>query len=173
MTMTLRDATSIVEHLAAAYRQTEKLPPATVAAYAAGLQDLDRETVLSATERLIRTTRWFPTIAEIRAAASPPVEDAAVGWERALMWARNGSYGLPPPRNTVWGRCCYALGLERMAQESPRFLLPRFLELYAQMAETERVGRAVGVLPGPADHSRIPSAVRALVATVAGQEGSR
>lgn len=67
----------------AAFPQRE-VPVSTLALYSRQLVDLDPAAVVDAIERLIRTSRFFPTIAEIReaAVAGGPTEGLA-----ELAWA--------------------------------------------------------------------------------------
>jgi hypothetical protein len=66
-----------------AFPQRE-VPVETVALYARQLADLDEVAVIDAIERLIRTSRFFPTIAEIREAA---VAGGATEGLAELAWA--------------------------------------------------------------------------------------
>ena len=69
------DVKRLVAVLKAAYPRQE-LPPETVAIYAEMLADLDAETATAAVKRAIQTSRFFPTIAEIRNVAAELREHA-------------------------------------------------------------------------------------------------
>lgn len=72
--MTELEVRSVLKLLAAAYptqrqRMTNDDVRAMAAIYTAGLLDLDLERATAAVNRLVKSSRWIPTIAEIRAAA--------------------------------------------------------------------------------------------------------
>ena len=82
--MTLDDAHELVTLLGAAYpSQRVKMSPSDVkgmlAAYTAGLLDLEANRVKVAVSNLVKSTKWIPTIAEIREA----VVDAEHGKRRS------------------------------------------------------------------------------------------
>ena len=126
------------------------------------LEDLPTAAVQQAVVGLCRTSKWLPTVAEIRDAvrtlAAPPQLTGAEAWQAAIGWASNGSYGPKPPRDTLWGQCCYAIGLERMCLEPAKYLMPRFLELYRELADAERDRGRVVELAGPAPVERLTDA---------------
>lgn len=82
--MTKSEAMAMVAMLAAAYpaaNMTEQTPDV----YAEMLRDLDADAAMRAARRLISTSKWLPTIAEIRQAVA---EDGAGGVNRAeLAWS--------------------------------------------------------------------------------------
>lgn len=82
--MTELEVRGVLKLLAAAYptqrqRMTNDDVRAMAAVYTAGLLDLDAERVAAAVNRLVKSSRWIPTIAEIREAAV----DVAHGERRA------------------------------------------------------------------------------------------
>lgn len=66
--MTPADTAELVAMLSAAYPNS-KIPEATCRVYESMLADLDRESAHRAVSRLMATSKWLPTIAEIRSAA--------------------------------------------------------------------------------------------------------
>jgi glutathione S-transferase len=60
------ETVAILRRLAAAYPNF-RLEPETIAEYVMELADLDPETLWEATRLARRSSKWFPTIAEIRA----------------------------------------------------------------------------------------------------------
>src|SRR5690349_9625631 len=63
------EAAQIVAMLVAAYRD-KSVTEATVEVYETMLSDLDFEACKAAVTRVIATSKWFPTVAEIRHAAA-------------------------------------------------------------------------------------------------------
>lgn len=63
--MRASEAIRLVELLQGAYPRQE-LPQSTVEVYAMALADIDLEDGLRAVTRLVQTSKWFPTISEIR-----------------------------------------------------------------------------------------------------------
>lgn len=63
--VTPSEATALLATLKAAYPR-QPIEQATIVVYAADLADLDADRALQAVTNLRRTSRWFPTIAEIR-----------------------------------------------------------------------------------------------------------
>ncbi len=159
--MTKREGLEVLNLLQATYPRTE-IPARTADAYVLLLQDLDGPAVKMAVLTLCRTSKWLPTVSEIRDAvresAQPAQLSAPEAWEQALAWAKNGSYGPPPPRTELWGRTCHALGIERICTESPRFIMPQFLKLYAELAASTTEHDRRAALP---DHT--PERLRTMV----------
>lgn len=126
--MNRAEAMRVFALLQAAYPRQE-LPDSTELVYASALADLDVVAVERAALALIRTSRWFPTIAEIREQVA---EDLTGLPEAEMAWAEVreaiGKYGLDqtrPPwsceeigeavRVMGWRTLCTAekIGLER------------------------------------------------------------
>lgn len=92
------EAVKVMATLAAAYPQRD-LASETIEVYAHDLADLDAGVAAAAVERLRRTSRFFPTISEIREAAAELVLGAppsTVAWRQALAFASH---------RHVWGDC--------------------------------------------------------------------
>lgn len=92
-------ALSCIAILAASYPRQE-LNPDTLNAYATMLQDLEFEAVDAAVKRIICSSKWFPTIAEIRAEVAEgecgDLAPAELAWgevQRAI--GRWGMYNTP------------------------------------------------------------------------------
>lgn len=66
--MTLEETTQVLRLLGAAYPNT-KLSDATIVAYHTGLRDMDAETARSVAVDLIRSSKFFPSVAELRSTA--------------------------------------------------------------------------------------------------------
>lgn len=134
--MTADEWVEVSALLQAVYHRTD-LSTETIRSYGMLLADLDTAAVQKAVVELCQTSKWLPTVAEIRAAIADhvaPLLSPGEAWERALKWAEKGAYGPPPPRTELWGAVTHALGLGRMTEEPIRYLQPRFLELYREMA---------------------------------------
>lgn len=94
------DAARIVALLQGAYPRQE-FPDSTVEVYAMALVDLDYADVVEAVTRLVQTSRWLPTIAEIRervAEARLELPDPEMAWvEVRKAIQRYGVYQPLPP----------------------------------------------------------------------------
>lgn len=96
--MTVADIVAQVRILAAAYPRTP-VPAETVAVYAVALADVEAGALVDAVARHVRTSPFFPTIAEIRtavaeAAAAVPDPEAILAEVRAAIGDRG--YNRPP-----------------------------------------------------------------------------
>jgi hypothetical protein len=74
---TERQILDAIGHLLVGY-QSCKLEPANIRAYVEDLSDLHADSLLEAARRLRKTSKWMPSIAEIREAALPIQSDRAV-----------------------------------------------------------------------------------------------
>ncbi|HEY4657958.1 MAG TPA: replicative helicase loader/inhibitor, partial [Gemmatimonadaceae bacterium] len=93
------EAAEIVMMLIAAYPNA-RLTPSTSQVYESALADLDCATVRKAVTRLLATSKWLPTIAEIRAGTTDlelgPARDGGQAWQDAMAAVRRvGRYGVP------------------------------------------------------------------------------
>lgn len=165
----------LVAELMQAYPQSQT-GPATSAIYERELEDLDRALALDAVRRLVRTSKWLPTIAEIRAAAvevrNGPKRPAVEAWGDVVAAIRFvGSYQPEPPfadplvaeavRLMGWRNLC--LGDNDVADRA------RFCELYDGLQTRERVEVAAGsmrALPAPRSPLQLPPDVAAKLAGI-------
>jgi len=95
--MTELEALKIVKILQSAYPRQE-FPEDTVRVYAMSLADLPVALGQRAVMELIRSSKWVPTIAEIRQRAAEigcPMPAADEAWAEAQKAARNFSPGVP------------------------------------------------------------------------------
>jgi hypothetical protein len=151
---------------------------AMAAVYTAGLLDLDFGRVRAAVDRLVKSSKWIPTIAEIREAAVDVAHGTRVpggeAWGKCLaMIRRYGSHRHPgadfPVDDPIllatissfsWRDLCH--GDNAAADRA------RFIELYDQLAKGERKEAAIApnatskALPSP-HRTEEPRAMRELV----------
>lgn len=142
--MTRADAAEIVAMLTAAFPDA-RWSDATCQLYEQAILDLDVQVARAATLRLIATSRFRPTVAELRDAAA----DVAVGERRrgADAWGdvvqairRFGSYRTPVFDDPITARVVEALGWRNLClSESPEASdRARFIELYEAFSESAR-----------------------------------
>lgn len=160
------EAAEIVMMLIAAYPAT-KATEQTSQVYEAMLGDLDADVARAAVQRLLATSRWMPTIAEIREACTAQTHGAARSGEQAwaeLMMAKRKhgyDYGAVDTHRRskdplfgdpliqqclmMWGGWnAFALADEDAAARA------RFIALYGELAGRERQDLIVGKpLPRP------------------------
>lgn len=153
--MKLSEAVRIVSRLQAAYPRQE-YPDSTAEIYAGALLDLEAEDVEHAAVYLVRTSKWFPTISEIRERVA---EDRADLPEPEMAWAEVreaiGRYGLDQTRPAWscaeigdavrvlgWRTLCTStnIGLER----------ERWIKTYTALRRKriEQIVAPAGALPG-------------------------
>lgn len=170
--MTVDDAIQAVKLILASYpsqrqRMSEEDTRGMYSAYTAGLADLPFDIVRIGITRLVKSSKWMPTIAEIRGAAVTArdgrAREGAEGWGDALTAI--GKYG----QNRVPGkdfefadplvdRVIHAIGWRELCvsefQPADR---KRFIELYEQLAEHDAIDRVSGM---PAPKQQLPSGTR-------------
>jgi len=151
---------------------------AMAAVYTAGLADLDFGRVRAAVDRLVKGSRFMPTIAEIREAAVDVSRGLRApggeAWGRCLMMIRRyGSHRQPgvdfPVDDPALLATIRAFGWIDLCQSNnPHADRARFIELYDQLAKEER--KEVAIASGassmalPRRTNTEPRAVRDLVA---------
>jgi|SRR6185436_18972934 len=155
--MTKSETAKLVAMLLHAYPQAQ-FAPASSAVYEAMLSDLDAATALAAVERWIQTSKWLPTVAELRASAAEikygPKRLGAEAWGEALDAVQRVGHYRPAPNFTdpLVGECVRLMGWQHLcASENGTADRARFIELYEGLAERERE-RAIlspGLLPPP------------------------
>ena len=149
--MTQGETLAIVSQLVGAYPRD--LTEATLEIYCQDLCDLAPDTLMRAVVQLRRTSKWLPTIAEIRAAVVDQATDfpsPAVAWDRVTdQMPRRGTYR-PPGRGSGdpefralelcgdWAACC---------QEDATWLRKRYVEIYAELVQEARHGLATDQPP--------------------------
>lgn len=115
----------------------------TMHLYATSLADVPAEVLDLAVTQCISTSKWFPTIAELREAAAriqtgadqlPPAGEA---WGECLrVIARLGYYEQPTFDNPITAKVAAAMGWKKIAeQENPAADRARFIELYNTYAQ--------------------------------------
>jgi hypothetical protein len=151
------ETTEIVMMLLASYpmaKTAEKTPEV----YEAMLADLDYATARRAVTRLIATSKWLPTIAEIREACTAlshgPLRAGGEAWQDAMSEVRRvGRYEAPRFADPLvvetmrlWGSW---QGFCDSPQDDPGGRA-RFIELYDQLAARRRADVVSGIpLPAP------------------------
>lgn len=149
------DAAKLVATLAAAYRDS-KISPETSRVYESLLADLDLEVAKEAVLRLIATSKWLPTIAEIRSTAVDiergPVRSGGEAYGDVLAEIRRtGHYGVPRFNDPLVARCVEMMTWRGLClgdnEASDR---ARFIELYENLASRARTDIVAGrALPSP------------------------
>jgi hypothetical protein len=140
------DTTTIVAALVAAYpSQTIRQP--TIELYQSALADLDFNETLLAVQRIIKTSRFFPTIAEIRASVVQErlgAPSPSLAWEivedliQTCYWRQHtGWEKMPDYRHELVERAVAAMGGLRDMQQSPTQSVIRgqFLRLYTDILD--------------------------------------
>ena len=153
--MTRAEAMRVFALLQGAYPRQE-LPASTESIYAAALGDLDVVAVERAVLFLIRTSRWLPTIAEIREHVA---EEQVALPEPEFAWAEVrdaiGRYGLdqarPPWSCPEIGAAVSVLGWRTLCTtENSGRERERWIKTYAALRRRriEQVAAPAGTLPG-------------------------
>lgn len=127
------------------------------AAYTAALSDLPFEVVRVGITKLVKTSKWMPTIAEIRGAAviarDGRAQEGAEGWGDVL--AAVGRFGVnrEPGKDFEFAdklvdRVVHAIGWRELCLSTFQIAdRARFIELYEQLAEHDAVDRISGMAP--------------------------
>jgi hypothetical protein len=159
--MTADETTAMLRLLAAAYpTQRQRMSPddvlAMAAVYIAGLADLDADRVRAAIDRLVKSSRYIPTIAEIRAAAVDVAHGArrlgGQAWGECLALIRRyGSHRWPgidfEVTDPILLTTIRSLGwFDLCASDNPHADRARFIDLYDQLAQGER--KEAAIAPG-------------------------
>lgn len=142
--MTKSEAAKLVAMLLNAYPQAQ-FGPASSALYETLLADLDECEARAAICRLVQTTKWLPTIAEIRAMAAElkhgPKRLGAEGWGDVVDAVRRvGAYRPAPPfDDPIVGECVRLMGWRNLCHsENGAADRARFIELFDGLSERER-----------------------------------
>lgn len=139
-----------------AYPQAQ-FGPASSALYERELADLDGPTALEAVRRLIRTSKWMPTVAEIRTAAADvrhgPKRLGAEAWGDAMDAVRKvGAYHPPPAfEDALVGECVRLMGWRNLCHsENGTADRARFIDLYDGLQDRARADVVAGKALPPA-----------------------
>ncbi len=158
--MTHGECLAIVTGLVAAYPR--ELSESTLEVYVEDLRDCEPEALMRAVVQLRRTSKWLPTIAEIRAAvvdADTRFVSAAEAWHQAVqLMARRGTYRPPPSCESDPMRRALALcgRWEDVCQEDMTWLRKRYVEIYEGLMIEARHGLASGTPPWWLEDQRDP-----------------
>lgn len=150
--MTRKGAIKALAMLTAAY--TREIPDATIELYVASLADLPDDLLAEIVGETILTSRWLPTIAELREAvvkrvdprALPPSPDSA--WASILVASENCDAGMPTDTHEAVISALKAVGgLWRIGMSrSPDSFRKPFLGAYSALSdEARRRALALGV----------------------------
>lgn len=161
--MTPSQAAKLVAVLLQAYPQAQ-FGPSSSALYERELADLDAGTALDAVRRIVRTNKWLPTVAEIRAAAV----DVTAGARRLGVEAwgdvveairRIGSYQAAPEfTDQATSECVRLLGWLNLCRGTNEAAdRARFVELYDGLSGRQRADLVAGkALPAAAPVGALP-----------------
>ena len=179
--MTAAECRDVLKLIGAAYptqrqRMSHEDVRAMAAVYTAGLLDLDFERVRAAVDRLVKGSRFMPTIAEIREAAVDvvrgPRAPGGEAWGRCLaMIRRYGSHRHPGVDFAVDDPALLStigsLGwLDLCQSNNPHADRARFIELYDELAKGDRKEAAIASTAPPValpPRTTEPRAMRELV----------
>jgi hypothetical protein len=154
------EAKKIVAMLIAAFPYA-KLSPETPDVYATMLVDLPAVPAALVAKELIASSRFFPTIAEIREVVAalrvgaPASEEA---WAEVLTsFSRVGRYRSPTFSHPLISKTVDCLGWQTMCDsENPESTRARFLEAYSsQVRRTQHEEQVRGVLPPLEERRRL------------------
>jgi|GEM_PF-965915 len=142
--MTPVEAAKAVALLAAAY-PAARWSEQTGQIYEQMLADLDFEVAKQAVMRLVCTSKFLPTIAELREAAGDivlgPCRNGIDAWGDVTMAIRRvGSYGTPTFKDSLVGECVRIMGWRYLclAETSEAADRARFAELYTDLQRRQR-----------------------------------
>jgi hypothetical protein len=151
--MTPPEAIKLVAQLASAFPRTPLLD-LTQATYADNMVDLSAEVGAAAVQRLIRTVKWLPTIAEIRAAAVDVACDElspAEAWEEVTH--NLSFYEDPRFSSPLIKRAVDCLGgvktLALMQYDKLCFERNKFMEIYGNFRERKVNDQRIGLVEIP------------------------
>ena len=129
----------------------------TAMVYEAELVDLDAELASRAIRRMLRTSKFLPSIAEIRGAAVAeqrgPLTSGLEAWGAlGEAIARIGHYQVPTFRDERLAECVRLMGWRYLCK-SPNEMADRarFVELYEHLQDRERTEKQIGRLTSGTD----------------------
>lgn len=153
--MTKAEAAKIVVHLVSLWTQTP-VSEVMQRLYAQHLADLDFEATVLAIDRLAKTAKWLPTVAEIRetvlAVTQGPKRIGSEAYSDVLNAIRFvGSYGVPTFEDPCVGECVRLMGWRNLCRgENEAADRARFIELYDGLQDRARADVVVGCALPPA-----------------------
>lgn len=166
--MTRSEAAKLVAVLAQAWPRSP-VSVETSKVYEGALMDLSHAEAEAAVSLLLRTSKFLPTIAEIRTAAVDlrrgPVRSGPEAWGDVLGQIRRvGAYGVPKFEDPVTAECVRVLGWRNLCLEGHNDAADRarFCELYGDLALRERTDEVAGLPP----RRQLSSAVRGLLGSI-------
>jgi hypothetical protein len=152
----------MVAVLAAAYPNSS-ISEQTAEVYEVSLADLDVRAAELSVQRLVATSRFMPTVSEIReTACSFALGSKRTGGEAwgdvLLAIRRTGSYGKPRFSDALAAECVRLMGWRNLClSENDAADRARFIELYDNLTDRERANQAAGInlaLPPPGSPMR-------------------
>lgn len=152
------DAAKILRIIEGAYPGRFESTEAAIDAWAALLRDVPYELASRAAAALCRTSKFPPSVAEIREAiaeAIDPLPSAEEAYEQARRVARDYSPYSPMPDDLhpMVARALDIVGIEMMAYTNePSVVAAQFRRVYEGLREREIVRRQrgdVALIPGP------------------------
>lgn len=171
--MTQADVAELVATLSMAFPRPV-MQEGTMRIYERMLLDLDRERAHQACARLIVSSKWLPTIAEIRSAATElefgAVRAGAEAWGDVNEAVRRvGRYGVPKFADPVVAVCVRSFGWLALCDSTNDTAdRARFIELYDQLAARDRRDAVAGPSLALPSWRTSNNDVRALVAGIGG-----
>ena len=170
--MTREECLTIVTALCAAYPR--EMQEATLGVYVDDLRDCDPTALMAAVVTLRRTSKWLPSLAEIRGAmaeADTRFPTAAGAFDQAVrLMASRGTYR--PIGRGSGDPVVRALELcgrwEDVCQEDTTWLRKRYVEIYDGLVAEARQGLAAGdpppwlALPERQERPALPAPIRML-----------
>lgn len=165
----------ILDFLSGAYPKSD-MGDDTIKVYSLCLQDLPFNAVKGAVLSHIATNKWFPTVAEIRAAAvalmpGGRLPTALEAWgEVKQAFSSVGYYGQPKFSHEAISKAVEAMGWQTLCKSendmADRAHFMKLYDVYAQrlsgdFAQLPEVARIKGELAG-GNHASLPGAIRML-----------
>lgn len=153
------EAAELVMLLLGAYPQA-KPSSATSQVYERMLSDLDAGSARAAVQKIIATSKWMPTVAEVRAASAElhhgPVRSGADAWLDVLMQIRVEGYcGTPHFDDAIVTALVERWGWARMCLEGNVDAdRARFIEAYDALARQAREREVTGLALAPAPETK-------------------
>ena len=167
--MTKTEAAKLVTRLVGFFPQSQ-FSEANAEAYESVLVTMDHESTAEAIFRLVTTSKWLPTIAEIRAAAVDiqlgPLKSGVEAWAEVMEeTGRVGYCGRPSFTDETIRRVVQSMGWEQLClSQNLASDRARFCELYDTWATRDRRDAQAGAqLPPAGSRAELPPKVRALL----------